>query len=203
MSLVVSIDNPDLAAVAKILKGISDQKAPQKAINEAINRALLAGQTEASKGVRGRYNVNVAGVKANLELKKSSWSTLTGSLEYRGPMLPVEMFKPTVRTQRTFRRGPRRQFVSIAVIKGSRKKVTGAFMGGGGEAGVGGRVYQREGESRYPIFRVYTIGLPYMVRQTGILNAVEARMSEVYNTRLEHNINAFLTGAWGGRGGRR
>jgi hypothetical protein len=188
MPLIVTVTSPDLVRVSRLLKDIADKKAPQKAISEAINRSLRAGRTAASVGVRARYTVSADTVKSNIEEKRANWSNLTGSLAYKGPMLPIELFPHTVRARRTVRRGPRRMFVHATIIKGNRKQITGAFTKGDG------RVMERRQPERFPIFRVMTIGLPYMVRQTGIVDSIQSRMSEVYNSRLEHNIQAFLTG---------
>src|SRR5271166_1999400 len=188
MPLIISITSPDLEKVTKLLKGVTVNRAPQRAIQEAIGRSLTAGKAAASQGVRARYNISAAEVKANIEEKKASFSDLTGSLSYKGPMLPIEAFKPSVRMRRIYRRGPMHQHVHAAIVKGSRKLITGAFM-------VGSRVMERKQPEQYPIFRVMTIGLPYMVRQTGIVNSIQDRMAEIYNTRLDHNINAMLDGA--------
>jgi hypothetical protein len=194
MPLIISITNPDLEAVSKLLKGVVTNRAPERAIQEAINRSLLAGRTAASTGIRARYNISAANVKEDIDLKQASFINLTGSLSYKGPMLPIEAFKPTVRSRRAYRRGPIYQYVNVTIIKGNRKLVTGAFM-----KGESGRVMERKQPSKYPIFRVMTIGIPYMVRQTGIVNVIESRMNEVYNSRLESNIQAMLSGFWRGR----
>jgi Prophage minor tail protein Z (GPZ) len=192
MPLIVSITSPDLEAVSKMLQGVVVNHAPERAIQEAISRSLLAGRTAASKGVRDRYNISAGEVKANVDLKQASFTNLTGSISYKGPMLPIEAFKPSVRTRRAYRRGPIYQYVHATIIKGNRKLITGAFM-------KGDRVMERKQPERYPIFRVMTIGLPYMVRQTGIVDTIQERMQEVYNTRLESNIQAMLSGFWRGR----
>jgi hypothetical protein len=188
MAVQLVIESPDLKMVQRILKGVASDKAPQRAISDAINRGLLAGRTAATRGVRRRYNIGSADAKSTFDMKKASWTSLEGHLSFKGPMLPIDLFKPTVRLKRTVRRGPRRHFVSVAIIKGNRKMVTGAFQTPGG-------IMERKQADRYPIFKVMTIGMPSMTRQTGIANDTLYRMEEIYNSRLEQNINAFLTGA--------
>jgi hypothetical protein len=62
------------------------------------------------------------------QTKKSRWTKIAGTLEAKGPMLPVSLFKPSIRIKRVVRRGPRRQSVSVAIVKGKRKLLKGAFM---------------------------------------------------------------------------
>jgi len=160
-----------------------------KAATEAINRGLIAGRQEATKDIRARYNIKAGALKGEgFTIKKASWTAIGGTLEAKGPMLPVKLFSPTVRTKRIVRRGPRAQFVSVAIIRGSRKLVKGAFMTSSGN------VMERRQPERYPIFPVSTIGVPFMVGYLGIATKVEERIAEITEKRLAHNVARLLGG---------
>lgn len=159
-----------------------------RAAAEAINRGLIAGRQEAVKDIRARYNIKAGALKGEgMVIKRANWTQIGGTLEAKGPMLPVALFSPTVKTKRVVRRGPRRQFVSVTIIRGSRKLVKGAFMTGTG------KVMERRQEARFPIFPVSTIGVPFMVGYLGIAEKVEAKIAEVTMARLAHNV-AFFSG---------
>lgn len=186
MPIALAIVPQGFAEAEKALKGINNGF--PKAAAEAINKGLVAGRQVAVSGVGGRYNIGAGAARGQMTIKKASWGTMSGRLEAKGPMLPASLFKPSVRYKRIRRRGPRAQFVSVAIIKGNRKEVKQAFM-------AQGRIWERRGPGRdAPIGIVSTIGIPYMVRQTGILNRIEARIAEVTLARLAHNV-ALFTGS--------
>lgn len=159
-----------------------------KAITEAINRGLTTGRKTADQLIRARYNISSAAVKSEIVIKKATWGAMSGELDAKGPMLPVSQFSPSVRRKRIVRRGPSAQFVSVTIIRGSRKLIPGAFM-------VGSRVMERRQPERYPIFPVSTIGIPFMVGQQGISEKVQTVMAETVDKRLIHNIDYLLSKA--------
>jgi Prophage minor tail protein Z (GPZ) len=183
MSLKVDIIPEGFKEAEKTLNGIANGF--PRAAAEAINRGLVAGRKVATQLIRSRYNLTAAAAKGAIVVKRASWGKIGGALEARGPMLPISIFKPTVRTRRVVRRGPRRQFVSVSIIKGNRKLVKGAFVI------PGGKVMERRQAERFPIFPVSTIGLPFMMGQLGILTKVEEVIAKVTQERLAHNVALF------------
>lgn len=156
-----------------------------RAISGAINYGLKTGRDTAIKLIRGRYNIGSGALKSEgFVMKTASPGNLSGSLEAKGPMLPVRLFAPSVRL---IRRGGRSyQSVSVMIIRGSRRVVKGAFMDGSG------RVMERRQPEKYPVFPVSTIGIPSMVGQHNIREQVETVMGETIDKRLDYNINALL-----------
>lgn len=179
------------AEAEKALKGVANGF--PRAAAEAINRGLIAGRKQADQGIRARYNIASAAVKSELLINKANWSSLSGSLEAKGPMIPLAKFAPTVRLKRVTRRGPRRQFLTAAIIKGARKLIKGAFM-------AKGRVWERRQAARTPVFPVSTIGIPFMVGYVGVAPKVEESIARATAQRLEHNVNRLLAVA-GAKGG--
>lgn len=177
------------ATAEKALKGVANGF--PRAAADAINRGLIAGRKQADQGIRGRYNIKSAAVKSELLIKKANWGNLKGSLEAKGPMIPVAKFGATVKTKRTVRRGPRRQFVSVAIIKGVRKVIKGAFM-------AKGRVWERRQADRLPVFPVSAIGIPFMISYAGVSKKVEETIGRATLQRLDHNVARLLALAKGG-----
>jgi len=191
MPIAISIVPEGFAAAEKALKNVANGF--PRAAADAINRGLISGRKQADQGIRARYNIKSAAVKSELLINKANWSSLSGSLEAKGPMIPLGKFAPTVKVKRVARRGARRQFVTVTIIKGSRKLVKGAFM-------AKGRIWERRQDERTPIYPVSTIGIPYMVGYVGVAKKVEETIARVTAQRLEHNVNRLLAVA-GGKGG--
>ena len=186
MPVALTVDAIGFAEAEKALAGIP--KAFPRAAAEAINRGLVSGRKVASQRIRTRYNIKAATLKGQgMALKKASWGKLSGELGSRGPMLPVSLFSPSARMRRVVRRGARRQFITVAIIKGHRRLIKGGFM-----PGKGGKVFERRQEDRLPIFPVSTIGVPFMIGQKRISVQVQETIARVAQQRLEHLVKFYL-----------
>jgi Prophage minor tail protein Z (GPZ) len=182
--LKIAIVPKGFEEAAKMLENID--KGFPKAAAEAINRGLIAGRKVATKGITGRYNIRSSDVKGEgMYIAKASWGNIKGALESKGSMLPVSLFSPAARFSNI--NGSKRQLVKVTIIKGNRKLVKGAFMT------KSGRVMERRQKSRYPIFPVSTIGVPFMLGQLGISSNVQKTIETVTAARLEHNVELFLS----------
>jgi len=200
MSMVLTVHPEGFAAAELKLMGVS--KGAPKAISEAINRGLTAGQTFAVKRIRERYNATAAGLKSGFRMKKASWEAMGGELAARGPMLKVDVFSPSVRGGRmSKRKGYIAQSVSVMIIRGNRRVLNPDARGRGGFMTPRG-VKERRQDSRYPIYPVMTIGIPYMFGKLEIFEGTQKRIDEITDKRLEHNINRLLGGggSWSGGG---
>lgn len=193
MALVVGIVPIGFEAAEKALEGIA--KGYPRAAADAINRGLVTGRKVAVMSIRGKYNIKSGDLKEQgFTIKKASWGNLNGSLNAKGPMLPVQLFSPSVKFKRTTKRGPKRQFVTVMIKRGSRKLVKGAF------SDHYGRVLERRQPEKYPIFPVSTIGVPFMVGSMEISNKVQEAIASAIEGNLTHNVEAMLSGAWRGSG---
>lgn len=187
MPVALHIDVVGFKEAEKMLAGIP--KAFPRAAAEAINRGLIAGRKVATQGIRARYNIKAAALKGEgMKLKKASWGKLEGELGSRGQMLPVSLFSPSARVRRVVRRGPRRQFITVAIIKGHRRLIKGGFM-----PGKGGKVFERRQEDRLPIFPVSTIGVPFMIGQKQISVRAQEAIARTTQQRLEHLVQFYLS----------
>jgi Prophage minor tail protein Z (GPZ) len=187
MPVALHIEAVGFKEAEKLLSGIP--KAFPMAAAEAINRGLVAGRKVASQEIRQRYNIKAAALKGEgMALKKASWGKMAGTLQSKGHMLPISLFSPSVRVRRVVRRGLRRQFVTVAVIKGHRRLIKGGFM-----PGIGGKVFERRQPDRLPIWPVSTIGVPFMIGYKHISKDVQDTMARATAQRLEHLVNLYLS----------
>jgi len=184
MPLTLSIVPQGFKEAEKALMGLKNGF--PRAASDAINRGLIAGRKVAVKRIRERYAIKARDLKGEgMKIKKSRWTQLDGSLNAKGPMLPVVLFSPQVRLKVI--KGQKRQVVSVKILKSSRKVVKGAFM-------ARGRVWERRQSDRYPIFPVSTIGVPYMIRRQKISEEVEETIAKATQKNLDHNVQWLLNG---------
>jgi hypothetical protein len=187
MGLALNIKSVGFEGARKMLRKVPE--AFPRAASEAINRGLISGRKIAAKAIRGRYNISSAVVKEQgMNIKKASWIKVGGTLEAKGTMLPVTLFKPSVRWKRTPK--GRRQFVRVAIIRGTRKPLKAAFM-------AKNRIWERidQIDPRSRIHPVSTIGVPHMIGQTGVSKQVEETIVDATQRRLKHNVARFMTAA--------
>jgi hypothetical protein len=145
------------------------------ALRDAIHRGLKHGQTQAGRIVSARYNIGANEVKSSLSVEMSGDG---GTLASRAPMLRIEAFNPSV-----LKKGA----ISVAVIRGQRKRIGRAFS-------AKGRIYKRKGEDRYPIGPVTAIGVASMIAVPETAPQVEKAIAEFAAARLAANVQRALSG---------
>lgn len=168
MSVRVEISNMD--ACIQLL-----EQQPKRAIASivsATNRALIAGRTTLSKGIRSEYSIKAGTIKSHVNLKKASKGTQTGELKVSGRPIDLMEFNPSI---------SKGGMVSVR-IKKTRKKLPHSFFVAVGRAGI----YHRATTKRLPIEREFTLSVPQMAGNVNVSTAVQKRMSEVFAERLEH-----------------
>jgi hypothetical protein len=146
------------------------------AAKDAIVRALKRGRTIADRSIRERYGIKQQDVLKQINVEVQG---LDGTLEAKGPMLPVSMFKPKI--SRTGR-------VTVEILKGKRKELKGpVFM-------KQMKVMERRQPERYPIFPVSTAGIPLMTSVPVVSAKIQKGIEEHLAERLEHNVKRALEG---------
>ena len=142
------------------------------AMSSAANRALLAGRTMLSKGIRSEYSIKAGTIKSHTKLKKASRGTASGEIRVSGRPIDLMEFSPRLR---------KGGMVTVRVKK-TRKKLPHSFFVTVGRAGI----YHRTTKKRLPIEREFTLSVPQMAGNVNVSTAVQKRMSEVFVERLEH-----------------
>jgi hypothetical protein len=178
MSITVNIMPEGFKEAEEALKGVKNGF--PKAMSRAINTGLLAGRTVASKMIRARYNLTAGSIKGGLYMHKASSGHLGGTLEAKGPMLPMSAFNPRVKIKNSY------QNVYVAIVRGKAKFVKGAFQI------HGSRIMERRQPERHPIYPVSVIGIPFMLRSHQIMPEVQRRMMEASSKALKHNTDFYL-----------
>ncbi|WP_019558609.1 hypothetical protein [Thioalkalivibrio sp. ALE12] len=171
-------------------------------ITRALNRAVTASRTEASKSIRRTYNLSAAEVKSTFQVRRPTRQRHEAMMISSGERIPLSRFGA-----RQTRRG-----VSVNVRHSTgRKLLFGAFFGDGeglpssrvfirsgakkrpGKGSYAGRKIRRgprKGQQilRQPIKDLYSLSVPDMLRQAGVQEQVIKRGEEVYLRNLESEL---------------
>jgi hypothetical protein len=177
MPVALSITPIGLKEAEKILNAAN--RSFPKVARDAILRSLKHGRTVADRSIRERYAIKQGDVLKQIKVEMEG--NLEGTLESKGPMLPVSMFSPK---QRKKRGSP----VTVEILKGRRKELQGPrFM-------KGAKVMERRQAERYPIFPVSTAGIPLMTSAPEVSKKILSSMQKYAAARLEANVQRALEG---------
>lgn len=166
----VKVEITNIEACKRLLA--QQPKKAAAAISSATNRALIAGRTALSTGIRSEYSIRAGAIKSHVKLKKASKGTQSGELKVSGRPIDLMEFNPSI---------SRGGMVSVR-IKKARKKLPRSFFVAVGKAGL----YHRTTSKRLPIEREFTLSVPQMAGNVNVSAAVQKRMREVFVERLEH-----------------
>ncbi len=140
----------------------------------AMNRAITAGRTQLSKGIREKYIIRAADIKGTLSTKKATSGNMQASVSSEGR--PIELIKFKVRKLKSG--------YFAQVKKGGGGRLPHSFFVSVGKAGL----YHRETSSRLPIQREFGPSIPKMASDTNVSATVEKRIQEVFQARFAHEM---------------
>lgn len=160
-----------------------------KVTARAINRAADSAKTQASRSVRATYTIKNKDIARTIKIKKASAADLNADIRSKGPVEKLTNFKTTPSRPQPNRKKP----VYVSVRKGSKKAINGSFLANsnGGHANV----FTRVSKKRLPIRGHYGPSVPQMIGNEDTIRDVEAKASEVLETRLTHEIGQMMGGS--------
>jgi hypothetical protein len=139
-----------------------DPKIIEQSLQRALQLAATKTRTRISREVRLTYNVKAGSISKKVTIKRLPGARL---LAYVSPALGLDKFGArgkNVKTAHGKRRG-----VTVQVKKtGGRKLVKGGFTGGKGKV-----IFQRTGDSRLPIERLFGPAIAQMVSNPTVIEA--------------------------------
>lgn len=178
----VKVDRHLLHDVQKRL-GTFSEKAPN-AIANALNRAINTVAAHVSREVRKEYNIKAKDVKATLRKVRASRANLSAMVSSRGEVVPLDRFKVSPKTVQP----KRKKTIKVAVKKTGLKPLLGAFV-----ADIHGiKVFKRVTKHRLPIQRMFGPSIPQMLGNEEIRNKINREGKEMFERRLDHEINRIL-----------
>ena len=176
---MIEIISADLKKAEDLLKFVPG--GVQKAAARAINRAADSAKTAASRAVRKDYFISNKAILNTIRIKRASAGGLSASMESRGRLIPLAKWKAA----------PQANPATARIKKsGASGLGRGAFWATmkSGHTGIFGRL----GKKRKPIQERMGPAVPQLLEETAVSEAVEARMSDVFYQRLDHEVGRIL-----------
>lgn len=185
----VDIVEDSLSRVQKILTDVKGGW--QRSVGSAIKRAADAGKTVSKKAVTDEYTISQSTYlheTRNINhFQKDAGGNISVVFGYAGYVLSLLKFNTTVGKDGR---------VSTQVMRSSAKEqLDHAFKAQmGGHTGI----YERIGPSRFPVRELYGPATPQMMYSNErVMDEIEEKMVEAYESRIEHEILRVMNG-WGG-----
>lgn len=180
--VAIEIHSDQIRKLERVLANI--ENGATKALVPAINRALASGKTVVKREIRRVYNIKAKDIPVTEHRANSG--NLNGSIRIDQGMLGLDKFK--VRPKGVQHRKNKRPIFAQV------KKTGGGIIQGAFYIPQGGP-YSRIGPSRFPIYKIATISAAIMATQPAVGPAVNERMGEVLDKRLDHEMKRVLAGA--------
>lgn len=187
--VIVDVVEDSLPRVQALLSGI--KSGWQKAVGSAIKRAADSGKTISKKAVTQEYaisqNTYLYETRNINHFQNDSTGGVSVVVGYAGYAIPLLKFDTTVS-------GDGR--VSAHAKRSSPKEsLDHAFLANmGGHSGI----YERTGNARFPVRQIYGPATPQMIYSNeAVTDAIEEKMVETYEKRIEQEILRILNGYGG------
>ncbi|MCI6381335.1 phage tail protein [Fusobacterium mortiferum] len=194
---MVTIDSKDIEAARKSLSHISN--GIERAISAAINHSLGKAKTSLKRKVREEYFIKDSDVEKTLKTKKSTISTLSGTIISTSTRTALSKFN--VKTSSSG--------LTVAIKKGTgRVPVTGKPILYGkpflakfktGHIGVMQRKTEKKqrvakGEWKSPMQELFTLSIPQMLGNPSVQNYIEEYASDLVQNRFYHEVDRLIRG---------
>jgi hypothetical protein len=168
----------------KLLAGIPG--GVYKAVGSAFARAAQAGKNQAGKMVADEYAINQSTFKentTNINHFRKDGQSLEVVFGFRGHVIPLIRFDTKVTKDGHVKTGVKRG--------GAKAVLDKAFV-----AQVGGHtgVYERLTSRRFPLKQLFGPSTAQMLNNEDVLDRMDETIREMYDKRLEHEINRILMG---------
>lgn len=156
------------------LAGLKSQGV-QKAIQLASKRAATAARTAGTKSIRSIYTMKSGNLKARTQIRKEDDGT---TILVRGSTEPVSRYKASKRKYGVF----------VAIKRDGGGRVPRSFT-------LNGHFVARAGKERYPVKGLYGPAVPQLFGNPEVMEEMQERGQEVFNSRLQHELERLLGGA--------
>lgn len=156
------------------LAGLKSQGV-QKAIQRASKRAATAARTAGTKSIRSIYTMKSGNLKARTQIRKEDDGT---TILVRGSTEPVSRYKASKRKYGVF----------VAIKRDGGGRVPRSFT-------LNGHFVARAGKERYPVKGLYGPAVLQLFGNPEVMEEMQERGQEVFNSRLQHELERLLGGA--------
>ena len=161
-----------------------------KAVGSALTRAASAGKTEAKRAVAQEYTIGSGDFLRYTRNINHFVRGGDGSVEvvfgFAGYPIPLMHFQMSIDGEGRPVAHVKRSNTPEVLRHAFRQRVRGHYG-----------IYERLGAARYPTHELYGPATPQMMYSNeNVLDAIEEKMAETYEKRIDHEILRVLNG-WG------
>ena len=206
---MITMSNEQLDRVEALLCSVKNGS--RTVFYNSINRSVSAIQTEASRQICDKYNISKADIRANqnIRVRKATKNELASEISYNTFKIPLIRFGVSDKTPNS------RKPLRVTVLKGaSGGIIENAFVAKmtNGHIGMFERIQGRQMDTRHSkngninkhtqaigagvSDQFYGPSVSQMIESGGIRSSIEQRGQEVFNNRVNHEINRIING-WG------
>ena len=184
--IIVDVAEEGLSHVQKVLAGIDGGW--QKAVGSALSRAAASGKTAAKGAVAEEYVISQSDFLAATRNMNHFTRTGDGGVEvvfgFAGNVIPLTRFDTRVGSDGSVATRVKRNSTQQTLEHAFRAQM-GAHTG----------VYERIGLDRFPVRELFGPATPQMMYSNeDVMDAVEEKMTETYEKRIDHEIMRVLNG---------
>lgn len=155
-----------------------DPRQVEKAHVRATNRAVQKGRTEWSREIRRDYAIKASDINKRSRLFRLRRFGQEAGIELASPLLPLSDFNPN----------KTRKGITVKIRKKEKRKlVKGGFF----IPNAGKNVFKRRGLNRLPIEKLFTLSVPQMADDPGVVNPTLDAIQQQYTAEFGRLINLF------------
>lgn len=145
-----------------------------KAVSAASKRAATAARTAGTKKIREIYTMKASDLKSRAAIKPQQDGA---TLEIKGPPEGIKKFSASKKSFGVF----------ATIKKGHGVRIPRSFV-------MNGRFVARVGKERYPVEGLYGPAVPQLFGNPEVMEIMQERGSEVFESRLTHEIERRMGG---------
>lgn len=186
---MIEISAETMERVEALLAGVP--RGAERALSNAVNRALGSTKTKAFKEARQTYAVrqgDLSGATVT-RVQKASTGSIAGYISFSGVKLPLYKFNVSPKVQTKSRH------IKAGLMKGSWTIFQDAFVAQMDSGHIG--IFERETSKRFPIGQIMGLSGAQMVGNGEVIENLSREAQEKVNERLEHEIDCLLNGYGG------
>lgn len=181
---MIKIEPIGLEKVDKVLKDL-----PKKANQikyRVVQRAALAGKSEAIKQAKNKYNLKTEEITKTFKLIKPTKDNPISELISTGKRIRLIKFKVTPKAV-----PKKRKNIKVSVLKAQGMKTLKSAFIAKMPNGITG-IFEREGRERVPLRQLFGPSVPQLFRDETIKTAIKEKAKEVLEKRIVHELNRVV-----------
>lgn len=185
----IIMDTDELKRVAVELSGFP--KVAPKAMSAALNRTITTVKTDMRREAVAGYEVKSGAVTKSLSTTKASPSRLQATATSVGRPIALVHFKVKPKKPPTKRaKNPVQAKIKKSEGYSAINVKPAAFV-----QSVKGtvNVFKRQGKSRLPIKRLYSLSVPQMISNEAVIGRITDKAHKTLDARVTHEINYRLS----------